>query len=131
MMNKREKGLAAHSIGKEGEELAQKYLEERGYTTLVRNWEKHWAELDIVVLSPERDYLVFVEVKTQETAEFGEPFEAVDNNKIHKLKRSARLFASEYEEADLPGAHRIDVVSITLDDERIEHYESVDFELQI
>lgn len=120
-----------HSIGKEGEDRAQEFLESKGYLTLARNWEKKWAELDIVMLPPEKDSLVFVEVKTQLNTEFGEPFDAIYENKLRKLKRSAQLFASEYEESGFPSAHRIDVVSVTLDNNRIEHYEAVDFEWQV
>ena len=48
--------------GDQGEALAGRYLEERGYTILDRQWRCRFGELDIVAQSP-GGVLCFVEVK--------------------------------------------------------------------
>lgn len=125
-------GGKARKTGKEGEDRAQEYLEGLGYRTLARNWKKRWAELDIVMLDPYEPALVFVEVKTERQLRGIDPTSAVDRGKLQRVRRSARLFLK-----DLGGDHRlpeycrIDVVAVTLEENRIEHYRAVDFELQV
>ena len=53
-----------------------RYLRRHGYKVLLRNFRSGKAEVDIV--ARDKDWLVFVEVKTRETEEFGAPSEAVD-----------------------------------------------------
>ena len=49
-------------IGKEGENRAVSYLEEKGFSIIERNWRTKRGEIDIIALK--NDILVFVEVKT-------------------------------------------------------------------
>lgn len=121
--------LTTQEIGQIGEDKAQEFLEGKGYVTIERNWHKRWAEIDIVMLDQARDQVVFVEVKTLEDTREVKPFEAVDRDKIHKLKRSAGMFFAQNPE--LPAPARVDVVSVELDTGQIEHFESVDFERNI
>ena len=51
-------------IGRAGEAVARKYLEQRGYRVLHINWRYGHYELDIVARLP--DLLVVVEVKTRD-----------------------------------------------------------------
>ena len=52
--------MAEHNIlGKEGEEMAAKYLENKGYTILDRDWHCGHKDLDLVVTKD--DMVVFVE----------------------------------------------------------------------
>ena len=70
--------------GNIGEKLAEDYLVKRGYKIIDKNW--HYsrnAEIDIIAL--DRDTLVFVEVKTRTTLNFGHPFEAINKQKIQKI----------------------------------------------
>ena len=61
--------MAAHNdLGKWGEELALRYLESQGYGILHHDWKLGKRDLDIVCVTPERDTLVFVEVKTRRTS---------------------------------------------------------------
>lgn len=48
--------------GNKGEEKACKYLIEKGYEIIDRNWRTRTGEIDIIV--KKADFLVFVEVKT-------------------------------------------------------------------
>ena len=53
--------------GDQGEALAGRYLEARGYTILDRQWRCRFGELDIVARSPE-GVLCFVEAKRRRRA---------------------------------------------------------------
>jgi len=59
------------------------------------------------------EQLLFVEVKTRASAEFGEPEAAVDQEKRERLERAARDYARR---ADIEWARtRFDIVSIVLE----------------
>lgn len=118
--------LTSQEVGRIGEDKAQEFLEAQGYVAIVRNWRKRWAEIDIVMLDNEKKQVVFVEVKTLEDTRKIKPFEAVDQEKIHRLKRSAGMFFAQ--NPKLPTSARIDVVSVELDTDTIEHFKAVDFE---
>ena len=74
-------------MGARGEKAAAKYLSRHGYKILLRNFRSGKAEVDIVARN--KDWLVFVEVKTRETEEFGAPSEAVDHEKQRNLSKAA------------------------------------------
>jgi putative endonuclease len=110
-------------IGKEGEEIAAKYLTKKGFEIIERNYHYSHGEIDIV--AKDKGWLVFVEVKTRLNLEFGEPEYAINPKKIKQIKKVAELylFDKEIEEADC----RFDVVAVLLDDEtnpKINHYEN-------
>lgn len=76
-------------IGDIGEGIAVKYLENKGFSVIERNYLKPWGEIDIVARLG--DTLHFVEVKTVSR----EPWERVgnrpeDNMHEYKLKRLSR-----------------------------------------
>ncbi|HUJ09930.1 MAG TPA: YraN family protein [Verrucomicrobiae bacterium] len=74
-------------LGARGEQIAAKYLRRHGYKILVRNFRSRKAEVDIV--ARHKDWLVFVEVKTRESEQFGFPSEAVDREKQRNLTKAA------------------------------------------
>ena len=94
--------------GHEGEILANKYLQKNGYRILDINWQTRWAEIDLVAI--DGDTLVFVEVKTRHSREYGAPEEAITPHKLKSLEHSALLFKQQHPE--LPEALRIDFVGI-------------------
>lgn len=53
---------AKRQIGDTGESVACKYLENRGYTLIERNYLKPWGEIDIIAEKAEKLY--FIEVKS-------------------------------------------------------------------
>jgi putative endonuclease len=83
----------SNNHGRMGEDMAHRYLRRRGFTVVARNYRPRSGpgEIDIVAWHGER--LVFVEVKTRATAEFGTPDRAVDNEKQAALERAARDYA--------------------------------------
>ncbi len=74
-------------LGARGEKAAAKYLRRHGYKILLRNFRSGKAEVDIV--ARQKDWLVFVEVKTRKTEEFGLPSEAVQRDKQRNLSKAA------------------------------------------
>lgn len=109
--------------GKDGEEIAAKYLLKKGFEILKRNYRFSHGEIDII--AKDGDTLVFVEVKTRKNLEYGEPEYAITKKKIQQLKKIAELylFDKQIEEADC----RFDVIAIILGSEnnpQITHYEN-------
>jgi putative endonuclease len=103
--------LASKKLAKEGEDLAVALLIEKGYQILERNYNyEKKGEIDIVVKDPETGYLVFVEVKSRQNLEYGEPEYAMTKNKILQVKKMAEiyLFDKEISEIDC----RFDVVTV-------------------
>ncbi|HWC96364.1 MAG TPA: YraN family protein [Candidatus Sulfopaludibacter sp.] len=99
--------------GRLGEDLAHRYLRCRGCTIVARNYRPRGGagEIDLVAWHAER--LVFVEVKTRLSADFGEPASAVDSEKRERLQHAARDYARR---ADIAWARtRFDIVSIVLE----------------
>src|SRR3954468_15920101 len=69
-----------------GEKLAARFLHRRGYKILYRNFRgRRGGEIDIVCR--ERQTLVFVEVKTRGTEEFGRPFETLRADQRERISR--------------------------------------------
>lgn len=100
--------------GKVGEQKATKFLESQGYKIIERNFKKRYGEIDIIALDTD-DTLVFFEVKTRFSHEYGYPEEAVTPWKIKTLIRSANFYKMIHPE--LSDLMRIDVVSVEVDDE--------------
>lgn len=80
-------------LGKEGERLAERYLQKKGYRLVERNYRCKAGELDLIVL--DGGVVVFVEVKTRTSAAFGSPLEAVEIRKQRKMIQAAQFFLAE------------------------------------
>ena len=94
-----------------GEKLAKEFLKKRGYRIREANYRCPRGEIDLI--AQHRDYLVFVEVRTKRSLEFGSPEESITPAKKERL----RAVASHYQQThdNLPQLWRIDVVAIELD----------------
>jgi putative endonuclease len=95
-------------LGAYGEQLAARYLQDRGWQVLDRNWRCGQGELDLV--ARDGDCLVFCEVKTRRTGRFGAPVEAVSWSKAARLRRLAAAWLQEHEVRS--GRVRIDVIGV-------------------
>lgn len=98
-------------IGKKGEELATKYLTNKGIKVIKQNFYCKFGEIDIIAKDGEE--LVFVEVKTRTNSKFGKPAEAVNYNKKKHLYHSIEcyLYLNNVSNTKI----RIDVIEIYLD----------------
>lgn len=97
------------SLGKWGEDRAEAYLEEQGWTVERKNLNTPVGECDL--LARDGDQLVFVEVKTRSGSRFGSPEEAVTRRKRNQLRRVARYVLATLDE---PASCRFDVIAIRL-----------------
>jgi len=97
--------------GKLGEKLAQKFLKKKSYRILETDFRCRMGEIDIV--AQQKDYLVFVEVRTKSSLDFGTPEESITQSKKEKLIASALTYISTHQ--NLPPLWRIDVVAIEVD----------------
>lgn len=88
-------------LGRRGEDLAARFLEDAGYRVIERNWRCRQGEIDIVACIA--DTLVFVEVKTRSSLAFGHPFEAITATKLARLRVLAAAWCAEHH----PRASRI------------------------
>lgn len=94
---------------KHWEEHACKYLAEKGYRIVKRNFRYgKVGEIDIVAYDDQT--LVFVEVKARNNYAYGSPEESVNGRKQAQLKRVARMYYSVNKLEDHPC--RFDVVAI-------------------
>jgi len=99
------------TLGKIGEDIAVKFLKRKGYRILHRNWRCVFGEIDIV--AEEKKFLVFAEIKTRSSLDFGPGYLAVNSSKQTKLIKLAYAFLKRYAITDRPC--RIDIVSIDMD----------------
>lgn len=98
------------TLGKRGEDIAAEFLKKTGYKIIEKNFQKRYGEIDIVAV--EDQTLVFIEVKTRTSSNFGSPLEAITPWKIKALVHSCNFYKSIHPE--LPESLRIDVVSVEL-----------------
>lgn len=78
-------------IGAFGEQLAVDHLTALGWRVLDRNWRCRYGELDVIAAEP-GGVVVFVEVKTRTSDQFGGIAQAVTPNKVRRLRRLAGLW---------------------------------------
>lgn len=79
--------------GRRGEDLAHRYLQKRGFRVVARNFRSRSGAGEIDVIARDGDTLVFVEVKSRRSEEFGTPDRAVDREKRDALVRTALEYA--------------------------------------
>jgi putative endonuclease len=78
---------AKDALGRYGEELAVRHLQDCGLTILARNWRCDLGEIDVI--ARDGGCLVICEVKTRSSARYGDPVEAVGPRKVRRLRRLA------------------------------------------
>ncbi len=96
------------TLGKTGEEIACRFLEEQGYSIITRNYRTRTGEIDII--AREGAVLAFVEVKTRGSGRFGHPFEAITFHKRRQMAKVALEYISRNGHHDQEA--RFDVVGI-------------------
>ncbi len=103
--------MKRQETGNLGEKLAAGFLQKRGYRILQTNYRCPEGEVDIV--ARQNDCLVFVEVRTKRSSEFGSPEESITPAKMEKLRRVGAHYRQAHD--DVPASWRIDVVAVELD----------------
>lgn len=102
MLNRRQR------LGQSGEEKVAGYLEKRGYTILVKNYRCKVGEIDII--AQDGPVLVFIEVKTRSSLDYGFPAEAVTHRKQRQISRAAQWYLAQQHLVDVPA--RFDVIAV-------------------
>jgi Predicted endonuclease distantly related to archaeal Holliday junction resolvase len=110
--------MAHHNLtGTLGEDMAVKYLQDKGYTILHRNWRhKNW-ETDII--ATKNSNLHFIEVKTRRTKTYGHPEEDVSRKKVKNLMGAAEEFLLLYPDWKLI---QFDILSITMEKNKLAEF---------
>lgn len=100
-------------IGKQGEREGIEYLEQSGYQILEKNYRTRAGEIDCI--AKHKDILVFIEIKTRRSRQFGLPQEAVSIAKQRKIIKSAKIYLQHKSyNQNLSIPIRFDVLAITL-----------------
>ena len=81
-------------VGREGESLAEQFLQNRGYRILARNVRSPSGELDLI--AEDGDALVFIEVKSRRTNAFGGTRYAVDPRKQSRIVKQAAQYLARH-----------------------------------
>jgi putative endonuclease len=98
--------------GRRGEDLAHRFLRRQGFTIVARNYRLSAGDAEADLIAWEGEALVFVEVKSRETSEYGPPERAIGEEKRAHLKRVAREYTRKTE---TPWERvRFDVVTVIL-----------------
>ncbi|MCW1892133.1 MAG: YraN family protein [Candidatus Uhrbacteria bacterium] len=95
-------------IGRRGEELAARFLIQRGYEVVERNWRCGRWEADIIV--QKKGEVRIVEVKTRRSMQVGFPEESVTGVKFDRLWNLALIYAERKGISD--DALHVDVITI-------------------
>lgn len=115
--------MAEHNdLGKWGEDVAASFLERKGYQICDRDWKVGKRDLDIVAMTEDGLQLVFVEVKTRQSADLQEPEQAVDARKIRNLAFAANAYVKAH---DLSLQIRFDIITVVgkmKNVEQVEHW---------
>ncbi|MEK7635845.1 MAG: YraN family protein [Patescibacteria group bacterium] len=122
-------------LGQLGENIACRYLVEKRYKIVERNFRKQWGEIDIIAKAPDKT-LVFVEVKT--IRQYNNDFVNNDNvisaedqltkAKLQKLQRTASLYVGYYPNlVDDTKGWQIDLLALTIKENNyvIKHYKNI------
>ncbi|MBM4093558.1 MAG: YraN family protein [Planctomycetes bacterium] len=97
------------SLGARGEAVAAKYLRRLGYAIVAQGARDRLGELDLVAV--DQRAVVFVEVKTRQSADAEHPAEAVNDAKQRRVTRAAMAFLKRHDL--LEHAARFDIVAVT------------------
>ena len=103
--------------GKFGEDFTVKFLEDKGYEILDRNYHSRWGEIDIIAKLDE--CIVFCEVKTRKTdaaliEKYGRPRDAVNKEKQKHIVTVAQAYLARHKSNKKP---RFDIIEVYLENE--------------
>ena len=99
-------------VGKQAEELALRFLKDRAYKVLGRNWRRKWGELDII--AQKDGNLCFIEVKGESATRSGfDAWRRANSHKLAKVARTAKTWmASNGYRSD--SSWQIDVIQVSI-----------------
>ncbi len=102
-----------HALGRDGEDVAQRFLQRAGIVIVDRNYRMASGAGEVDLVGWDGDTLVFVEVKSRQTDDYGSPDRAIGPQKQSSLIRTAREYARQ---AAVPWQKvRFDVVNVVFE----------------
>lgn len=108
----------SRAIGNKGEDLAVKFLKDKGFDIIARNYYIRGGEIDIIFA--DGDTTVFCEVKQRASKKFGDPSQAVDIHKQRKICKAALDYSVKNKNLD--ENYRFDIIEII--DKYVNHIEN-------
>lgn len=102
------------SDGTKSEQIAEELLKEKGFKLICRNYRFGRGEIDLIF--NDSDILVFVEVKSRRTDQYGEPEDAITISKRRQIRKVAEgyLWENNIENVEC----RFDVVTIKWENQK-------------
>ncbi|MBO5413709.1 MAG: YraN family protein [Clostridia bacterium] len=107
--------MYTQKVGRFGEDEAVKYLKQKGYKILERNFSCKRGEIDIIAL--DKDEIVFIEIKARISLKYGLPSEAVTKNKLKHIYKTAEYYL--YTRNLLNENTRIDVIEVYIKNKQV------------
>lgn len=104
-----QKHLKSTNIGKFGENVAKKYLVNKGLKYLKSNYHSKYGEIDIIF--EDDKYIIFVEVKTRKEGALVRGVDSVNNFKKVKILKTALVYILEFNPQKQP---RFDVLEVII-----------------
>lgn len=103
-------------FGKKGEQIAKKELIDKGLKFIASNFTFKKLEIDLIFEDKASSEIIFVEVKSRTSTDYGLPEEAVDERKQVNLRTAASVFLKLNREFKNHKT-RFDIISILKKDE--------------
>ena len=94
---RRRKWTPSQALGRRGEDLAHRFLRAKGFIVVARNYRLSSGDAEADIIAWDGATLVFVEVKSRESADFGPPERAIGEEKRAHLLRIAREYTRKTE----------------------------------
>ncbi|MCA9424445.1 MAG: ribonuclease HII [Candidatus Omnitrophica bacterium] len=119
-LSKQSGGRNLREKGSKYEEVVDRFLVQRGYNILERNY--HGARGEIDLIARDGETLVFIEVKMRRGGDYGSGIEAIDPRKMNRVATTALEYLSLLDREE---NCRFDVVTVEkeeLGSVHIEHY---------
>jgi len=112
-------------IGDFGQQIAKRYLLNKNYKILGENYYCREGEIDLI--AQKGSQIVFLEVKTRLSRNFGLPEEAVGKEKKEKMEKAALVYLEK--EKVKNENYRLDLMAVEIDKQdqkaRIRHHKAI------
>jgi len=115
--------LAKDELGKDGEKRAEEFLKAKGYKIIASNVSFSIGEIDLIAQVEKT--IIFIEVKTRQSADYCHPMEVVDKKKRQKIKQMAMQYYRDKKYASKGFTIRFDIVTLIWpegEQPKIEHF---------
>ena len=120
--------------GKIGEQYAEQFLASQNYLILTKNFHSRFGEIDIIGIDQSTNTLVFFEVKTRISENFGQPEDSFTYKKQSRMLKTIHHYYQLHKNLHtkwLKPCWRIDLITIKLSRQfkllEIRHYKNLSY----